>query len=409
MLFFPIRTRLIWPVLLLVLPLIATAQVSPPDSIRFAKQVQAWPELYGHKDSLPDWQVTTIHAVLAERSATHRLLFERDATVARDVAEALLRDVELLKADTTMSKDSITTLTKQAKFLQKQEKLAQKSLQQALSLEKKTTDAVLLPMNKQRAALAKNFKAVSDLEAKYAAHHALPPPIPLPETKVVDAPSVAPAESTEAATDTTSEQGRNRLGQLKKKIKPKEKEPEKPKPAQYDPKQDVMIDPPNLPCNFAVERRDPFTGAVYRETDKHELLRFTNSVMKKNLADGQAHILCRAALADDGGGGRILLEFTIRDANARRTFGGIPPKSILSLLFLDGERITLFNDADADGQFDPETGTAVFRGSYLIQTAALRKLTRSELDQIRVAWSTGYEDYQVQHIGLFQQLGNCIK
>ncbi len=408
MLFFSIRIYLIWLVLLLVLPLVATAQVSPPDSIRFAKQVQVWPELFGHKDSMPDWQVATIHAVLGERAAAQRLLFERDEAVARDKAEALLRDIELLKSDTTIGKDSIATLTKQARFLQKQEKLAQKNAQQAAALEKKATEMALLPTSKQRAALAKNFKAVTSLEAKYAAQHAPPPPAQ-PESKPVEAPAETLAENTEAAADTTTDQGRNKLGQLKKRIKPKEKEPEKPKPAQYDPKLDVMLNPPNLPCNFAVERRDPFTGAVYRETDKHELLRFTNNIMKKNLPEGQAHIQCRAALADDGGGGRILLEFTIRDANARRTFGGIPPKSILSLLFLDGERITLFNDADAEGQFDPETGTAVFRGSYPIQTAALRKLTRSELDQIRVAWSTGYEDYQVQHIGLFQQLGNCIK
>jgi hypothetical protein len=396
---------------------------TPEDSLAFAQTARAWSELPANKDSLSDWQITTVTAVLNEKVQALHYTFDNKNRDAAQESTLLGEQLTALKTDTTITKDSLAVVNNALKNAKKKEK----SLNKLFSLSEKTKKhfetAIAQPAPVQRKNLAKNFAKCATLEKKLNDLTA-PPPAPLPgETPDTKAPvaaapppvtedippvAVVSADTSATVTDTTTQEGK-RLSSLKKKLKPKEKQPEKPKPYQYNPQKDVMITPPVRPCAYALERRDEFTGAIYRETQKAELFRFTNNVKKKVLPEGQAHIICKAALATDGGNGKLLLEFTIQDASARRTFGGLAPRSLLSLRFLDGELITVFNEANIEGQFNGETGVAVFQAVYPISGALQRKLEKNELDQVRVAWSTGYEDYNVQHIGLFQQLTNCIK
>ena len=393
-------------------PMFGQAQDTIPhtlqDSLRFAQQVHAWTSLPSYKDSLFDWQITTVTAVLNEKLSGTQALFERDYLAAAMVRTQIEASHDAIKADTTVAKDSIAAVAETLKLAKKEEKNTQKNYASAVSAKTQMETALAQPAKTQRKNLPKNFKKWADLEKKYAQIHALPEPAAVAPPPA-EMPAVVESATLDTASVDTSAQSGNRLGQLKKILKPKEKQPEKPKPYQYDARQDVMITPPALPCTFALERKDEFTGVVYKETQKVELFRFTNNVMKKALPEGQPHIICLAGMASEGSDAKILLEFTIKDLNARRTFGGLAPKSILSLRFLDGELATIFNEANQEGQFDVESGTAVFRGVYTLPSSVLRKLEKNELDQIRVAWSTGYEDYNVQHIGLFQQLSNCIK
>lgn len=393
------------------------------DSLAFAQTARTWSELPANKDSLADWQITTVTAVLNEKVQALHYTFDSKNRDAAQETTLLGEQLTALKADTTIAKDSLAAVNNALKNAKKKEKSLNKLFSFSEKTKKHFEDAITQPAPVQRKNLAKNFAKSTALEKKLNDLTA-PPPAPLPDAAadksapvVVTPPpvteetppvAVAVADTSAAVLDTTTQEGK-RLSALKKKLKPKEKQPEKPKPYQYNPQKDVMITPPPRPCAYALERRDEFTGAVYRETQKSELFRFTNSVKKKVLPEGQAHIICRAALASDGGNGKLLLEFTIQDASARRTFGGLAPRSLLSLRFLDGELITVFNEANIEGQFNGETGAAVFQAVYPINGALQRKLEKNELDQIRVAWSTGYEDYNVQHIGLFQQLTNCIK
>ena len=395
------------------------------DSLAFAQTARSWSELPANKDSLADWQITTVTAVLNEKVQALHYTFDSKNRDAAQETTLLGEQLTALKADTTIAKDSLAAVNNALKNAKKKEKSLNKLFSFSEKTKKHFEDAITQPAPVQRKNLAKNFAKSTALEKKLGElYRIIPPPFikadvpdgednrtvgtPLPLVGDIPPVEIAVADTSAVVPDTTTQEGK-RLSALKKKLKPKEKQPEKPKPYQYNPQKDVMITPPPRPCAYALERRDEFTGAVYRETQKSELFRFTNSVKKKVLPEGQAHIICRAALASDGGNGKLLLEFTIQDASARRTFGGLAPRSLLSLRFLDGELITVFNEANIEGQFNGETGAAVFQAVYPINGALQRKLEKNELDQIRVAWSTGYEDYNVQHIGLFQQLTNCIK
>jgi hypothetical protein len=406
----------VWIALLLFIPYLLQSQDSIPhtlqDSLFFTQNAFAWKILPSNKDSLTNWQVAGVLQVLFEKTNERIALCDADFRSSSERYTTLASALDLLKVDTTASKDSIKVLNKRVKTALKKGKDAKNLLAQAETLRGQLEAGMAMDAPTRRKNMPKLFKKWLDLDKKYTSMHQSPePPATLSPVVVAVDPVIEDTKTTtiDSMEVDSSRQSGNRLSQLRKKLKPKEKQPEKPQPAQYDPAKDVMLNPPAIPCAMALERKDEFSGAIYKETKKVELLRFTNSMMKKVLPEGQAHIICKAALASDGGNGKLLLDFEIKDQNARRSFGGLAPKSILGLRFMDGELMTLFNEGNQEALYDPETGITLFRGIYSIQSTVLKKMEKIDLDQIRVAWSTGYEDYGVHHVGLFQNLSTCIK
>lgn len=405
-------------VLILLSPFFTSAQdslaYSMQDSLRFVAEVRSWNTLPAKaKDSLPDWQIASAVQVLGESIVDTVRLRRLNYYNVSQLFTAEEEAFKLAKKDTLVTKDSLTVLSNRLKALKEARKMAQKAYDAVNDPFEFSTKVAAMKPAAQRKNLEKVFNRCHAIT-----HPAPPEPVisvspvveapPTPPTPEVSVEMPPPAKPDSVAVDTSSSAGwKSKIGKIKPKVK--EKVPEKPSFATYKVENDVMLNPPTPPCVIAVERKDAFTGAVYRETAKGELFRFTNSVMKKSLPEGQPHIICKAALAGDASSGLLLLSFTIKDPNARRTFGGLPPKSILQLKFMDGDIITLFNEGRQEVQFDQETGTAVFAGQYPFQPAVLKKLEKAELDQIRVNWSTGYEDYNVHRVNLFMQQAPCLR
>lgn len=386
--------------------------ISPADSLSFSDSVKIW-SFVPRLDSMPDWQVNTAIAVFTEKinkTAAKIQPFSDSLTLRKQTAEEA---VSMAQSDTTVTKETIKSLKESAKLAGKDEKpgkSAQKEAASAISFAEKVQS---MDSKNKKKNLPKLYKQANHLQNTWETL-STPKPVAVPDppkteepitTQIENPPALPPADTT--ATTVAGNEPMEKPGDNKKKKK--EKAPEKPSFAKYDPKKDVMLNPPKAPCTLSVNRRDEFTGNVYREMPSTELFRFTNAVMKKVLPPQQPHILCKAALASDANGGMLLLSFTIKDQNARRTFGGLAPKSIVSLKFINGEIMTLFNESSQEVKYDPEQGTATFVGQYPFQAGVFKKLEKLELDQIRVAWSTGYEDYNVQQVGLLQQQASCLK
>jgi hypothetical protein len=177
--------------------------------------------------------------------------------------------------------------------------------------------------------------------------------------------------------------------------------------ARYNPARDVMLSPPTPPCSIASSSRDEFSGEVSRELSRAELFRFTNPALK-NYLKGKAHVICEAALASTGPNAMLILTFNINDPNARKAFGRLEKNSMASLKFLDGNVLELRNSVADDGVFALENETSIFRGQYPLTPEVFKKIRKSELDTIRILWSKGYDDYEVQQVDLLMRQAECL-
>jgi hypothetical protein len=304
---------------------------------------------------------------------------ERDADFAAASAMASLEQAKVDSGSTKIQLDSLAKSSKTARDLYKKNtQLREKAGKVAQFLNGFTEmDSVAVRKN-----LPKAWKQVLQL------HHETYPP----------APEAKPLEKNEMVAETPE-----------KKSKPAKKEPAPPGPVikKYDPATDVMLRPPTPPCIIAASSRDEFSGEISREMARVELFRYTNPALK-NYLQGKTHVVCEVALAAAGPRATLLLTFTINDPNARKAFGRLEKNSIAQMKFMDGSSITLQNAVADDGQFQPESGATIYRAQYALMAETLRKMRRTELDKLRIAWSNGYEDYDVQYVDLLMRQAECL-
>ena len=177
----------------------------------------------------------------------------------------------------------------------------------------------------------------------------------------------------------------------------------------YDPQKDTRLNPPPYACVFTHNEVDKFSGKMRRDLKPVILFTYTPKDLRPFLRDRE-YITCRGYLADLSDGLLFLsLEFSIASNNAQAAFGGIPNGSILSLLLMDGESLRLINSKSDTGYYDPDLGSYIYRSQFQISGVQERILQSAELDQMRVIWSTGYEDYEVFELDFFRNQINCLR
>ena len=354
----------------------------------------ALPDSLPNPDSLTNPEVLALATQLSNQARNYETEFSRKTLTAAVVREAAEQNLKMAKQDTLTHKTTLDSLSGLLKTAKSVEKAAQKNQKQASQTVVFTDKVANMDSTNLRKNLRKAWKQVKELDALLH---------PSPEKTIAavigtEGVSESPVDSAALAASASD------------KRKSKEKKPEKPgqKYKSYDPAADVMRTPPQRPCLLAVSTRDEFSGETYRETRREELFRFTNQVMKKALPSDQPHIVCEAALSNSGANSHLLLTFTIRDANARKAFGSLTKNSIASLKFLDGDMFTLFSARNDDGVRDEAGQIFTYQAQYPLDATLLKKLRKTELDKLRIAWSTGYEDYEVQGVDVLMREARCL-
>lgn len=360
-------------------------------------------------DSLAEGALRQLGSGLTQQAFDLRLVFTQKVLAANARRDSMEQALAAAKLDSASTKESLKSMGFALKEVQKNEKIAQQQQKQA----EKTADLASKMAEMDSAGLRKNLpkldRQIQELQGL------LRPPAPNIEKEkpiaeiigsvAVNDPAAVPAQTADSlANDTASVKKQT----AKKTRKPKKSDAPPLKIIKtYDAATDVMLHPPTPPCALTVNRKDEFSGGTYQEVRKAELFRYTNEVMKKVLR-GKPHIICDAALASTNTTGTLNLTFTINDPNARRAFGSLPKGGVAVLKFMDGETISLFNLRQDDGALEPANQTAVYRGQYVVDRLQMKKMQKTELDKIRIAWSTGYEDYNVHSVDLLQHQADCL-
>lgn len=358
-------------------------------------------------DSLSDWQVSELVQQYAAKALVfEQILSERTsaATTRRVNKEELLQMVTL---DSTFSKSDQDSIANLLKIFKKEEKAAVQKQKQAANTLKLANNIMEFDNDAKRKKLPVLWKEMykTDLlinppEKEFLVKKA--PKKPVIPKKSSKEKNVKPAEIPEEGRDIVVEAAIP----ISLPSPPKNQQTAVPT-RKYDPAADVMLHPPSLPCRLSVDTRDEFSGEQYRRTVSVELFRSSPAALKAFL-QGKPNVQCDAALISSGANAFLDLTFTINDPNPRKSFGKIEKGSLTTLKFMDGSSYNLSNQQLSDIVQNQETQVAVCSAQYLLPAEALKKIRRSELDKIRIAWSSGYEDYDVQYVVLLMEQANCL-
>ncbi len=371
-------------------------------------------------DSIPpasgkpsDWDVA-VEAV--QLSADARVLRDSFAQKAESITakrEILERAVQKAQADTTTAAEQLKTMRTELKEAQKEEKEVEKNLKRAKTTAEFAESVANMEARQQRAQLPKSRKQVQQLKNMLYPPQPAPEPEPEKEKKVKpeEMPAVVAAETpvqvdssavnAEAAQVKAEQNEKRRV-----KLKPA---PQTPKVVfkTYSSAEDVMINPPTPPCVLASNIRDEFSGEVRREMQRTELFRHTNQALRKIYTD-KAHTIGEASLLSIGLNAALRLNLRVNDPNVRRTQGSLQKGGVAILRFVDGSTVTLYNQRADDGEIVPEGQAVNFEAQFPLDRTLLKKIRNTELDKIRLAWTNGYEDYDVQQVDVLMRQAKCL-
>ncbi len=178
--------------------------------------------------------------------------------------------------------------------------------------------------------------------------------------------------------------------------------------ASYDPAQDPLVNPPPYRCRFIRDETDEFTGKRRKDLAAEELFTFTPPPLRTYMK-GRTFIRCSASMTSVSGGLVYLtLVFRVASPNAHKSFGGIPRGNFILLRTLDGEQIRLRNSLTDPGSYQASDGSYTFRAQCTISAGQQDMFKRAEIDNMRVVWQTGYEDYEIYRIDFFKDQLNCL-
>jgi hypothetical protein len=160
-------------------------------------------------------------------------------------------------------------------------------------------------------------------------------------------------------------------------------------------------------CKFQFNGKDN-TGRTRKELDAQHLFSFTDEKLRMFLKEKE-YLSCKGYLSSLDGGYRYLtLEFTFSTPNAREAYGFIEKGSVLTIRLINGNFINLRSGTMDRGSYDTRVNLLTYRVHYAIAQDQMSFLSKSEVDKIRVFWSSGYEEYEVYQLDFFMKQLACL-
>lgn len=171
---------------------------------------------------------------------------------------------------------------------------------------------------------------------------------------------------------------------------------------------DLLLNPPPPACQMAFQGKDEKTGQWRRDVKKELLFTHTDDRLRPFLKDKE-YLKCEGNFTSVGGYRFLALQFTFAYPNAREAYGFIEKGSYLTIKLLNGDFINLKAGKMDRGSYDLTTDLLTYQVHYPIDRSQMGLLKHSEVDAIRVFWSSGFEEYEVFQLDFFINQLSCLE
>lgn len=170
---------------------------------------------------------------------------------------------------------------------------------------------------------------------------------------------------------------------------------------------DVYKNPPERECPERNQRFNEFTGKKVVSLKPELFFTKTPDQMRILLKDRE-YLTCNAFLSNTGGLTYLELEIIIASANADQSYGLVEKGSKMSMKMIDGYTISLAASRSVKGEVNNLEKTVTYKPRYFLDKSQLKTLSKAEIDQIRIVWMSGYEDYEIYDVDFLQHQINCL-
>lgn len=171
--------------------------------------------------------------------------------------------------------------------------------------------------------------------------------------------------------------------------------------------EDLLLRPPGRECRYAYDGQDSETKQMRRDLQAELLFSYTDERLRPYLQDKE-YLVAEAYLSSVGGFRYLTLDFTFAYPNAQEAYGFIDKNSVLTLKLLNGDIINLRAGQMDRGQYNTVKQELTYSVYYPIDRSYIGLLKSSEVDMLRVFWSSGFEEYPIHQMDFFQRQFRCL-
>jgi hypothetical protein len=378
-------------------------------------------------------QGQTFETNLRKAYAVLTVAQERDRQAAEQVDEIKTKRIraeedlvdameanQLSKKEKTQKENNIKLLKKQEGDATKSRKIAADYLTQVLAIVKaddKKRSKFVVEYEK------KNGKIPDETPPLLTDNEPIATPaennIPINVSPITEPFTPTPSESI-AVTEPTQPSKKGKKENKKEAKKDSKKENKKPSKKDnkvvaqngtkqaipYDPEKDVAVNPPFDACVLAFDGIDNFTQKKKRETKPMILFKHTEDFMREALKE-KDYITCEvSATRVQGSYYSLNLTFNILSKEAQRAFGFLDKGTPIVFKLINGRNLVFYTSKTDIGVL--ENNLTTYKAQLQISSSDAKLLGQTELDVLRVAWSLGYEDYDIHNMDVMQSIIKCL-
>lgn len=223
-----------------------------------------------------------------------------------------------------------------------------------------------------------------------------------------------PDQTTSSTKSTKQKSGNNKSSNKQSKKVTTQAKPAKAKKQKamiYPvPKRERKIKAPVIPeqtCEYSMKERDEFTNKLKVATMPQPFFEYTQEDLKKFMREDD-YLTCSGNLSRVVGMTILNVKFEIESVMAQQEYGTIEQGTQMMVKLLNGETVKLICQEADKGTVDDSNGKTVYRTYFAIDKPHEKMLRKSEVVKVRMLWSTGFEDYEVNELDFFINQLKCL-
>lgn len=147
----------------------------------------------------------------------------------------------------------------------------------------------------------------------------------------------------------------------------------------------------------------------YRVDVEKELLFTYTSEQLRPFLKAKDYLSCDAYLTYISGGYYFLnLSFAIASPNAELEFGGIQQGASLDIELINDKTVRLIAREPSKGEYNTDSQLYVYKVQYPLSSNDVKRLKTAEIDELRIVWKQGYENYEIYYLDFFRNQFDCL-
>ena len=105
----------------------------------------------------------------------------------------------------------------------------------------------------------------------------------------------------------------------------------------------------------------------------------------------------------------LIMDVVIKSRDAIKNYGMIEAGAPMKIELLNGESAYLFSAVNVTGTYVPNTNNVAYQAIFTVNKSEYKLLKKSEIDNVGIMWSSGYEKYDVYNIDLVMSQLECLE